>query len=392
MSFGRQFLSEWTFEPGLTYLNHGTVGATPRIVQRAHQAIREEMERHPSRFLLRDLGALQSLTRTRPRAALRDAADRVASFLGAKGDDLVFVDNITTGANAVAQSFPLERGDEILVSDLGYGGVTNAAIYAARRVGAVVKTAVIPRPITNGAMVADAFEAAVTDDTRLAIVDHVAAQTALLLPVADIVRRLRAKGVVVMVDGAHVPGAIPLDIESIGADYYVANLHKWMWTPISSGILWAAPARQTGLRSPVASWGFDGSFHEDFDTPGTRDSATHLAAPAAIDFMQSLGVEAVQAYNHRLAWDAAQYLTTTWQTRFDAPESMVPTMVTVPLPDALGSTQAEALGVRDRLLFDHQIEAPVHASGDRLWIRVSAQIYNDMSDIERLGATIAGMV
>lgn len=392
MSFGRQFLDEWSFEPGLTYLNHGTVGATPRVVQQAQQAIREEMERQPSRFLLRDLGALQSLTRTRPRAALRDAADRVAAFLGARGDDLVFVDNITTGANAVVQSFPLEAGDEVLVSDLGYGGVTNAAIFWARRAGATVKTVAIPRPITGPAMVADAFDAAVTDDTRLAIVDHVAAQTALLLPVAEIVRRLRAKGVVVMVDGAHVPGAIALDIESIGADYYAANLHKWMWTPISSGILWAAPARQPGLRCPIASWGFEGSFHEDFDTPGTRDASSHLAAPAAIDFMQRLGVEAVQAYNHRLAWDAAQHLAAAWGTTFDAPESMVPTMVTVPLPGALGSTQAEALAVRDRLLFEHHIEAPVHASGDRLWVRVSAQIYNDMSDIERLGAVIAGLV
>ena len=391
MSFGREFLREWAFEPGLTYLNHGTVGATPRVVQRAQQAIREEMERQPSRFLLRDLAALESLTRTRPRAALRDAADRVAAFLGAKGDDLVFVDNITTGANAVAQSFPLEPGDEILVSDLGYGGVTNAAIYAARRAGATVKTAVVPRPITDAAMVADAFEAAVGPRTRLAIVDHVAASTALLLPVVDIVGRLRAKGVVVMVDGAHVPGAIALDIESIGADYYVANLHKWMWTPVSSGILWAAPGRQAALHSPIASWGFEGSFAEDFDQPGTRDASSHLAAPAAIEFMKSLGVEAVQAYNHRLAWDAAQYLTATWKTTFDPPESMVPTMVTVRLPESLGSTQAEALALRDRLLFEHRIEAPIQAAGDRLWVRVSAQIYNDMTDIERLASTIAAL-
>jgi isopenicillin-N epimerase len=388
MTFGRPFLSEWSFEPDLIYLNHGTVGATPRVVQRAQQAIREEMERQPSRFLLRDVGAHTSNTRTRPRPWLRDAADRVAPFLGAKGDDLVFVDNVTTGANAILQSWPLERGDEVLVSDLAYGGVVNATKYAAGRAGATVRTAVVPRPITNAAMVAEAFEAAVTDETRLAIVDHIAASTALILPVADIVRRLRARGVVVIVDGAHVPGAIPLDIESIGADYYIANLHKWMWTPISSGILWAVPARQVSLHCPMASWGFEGSFHEKFDTPGTRDASTHLAAPAALDFMESLGVEAVQAYNHRLAWDAARHLTAQWGTTFDPPESMVPTMATVRLPERLGSTTADATEIRDRLLFEHRIEAPVHALGGALWLRVSAQIYNDMSDIERLGSTI----
>jgi isopenicillin-N epimerase len=391
MQFGRQFLSEWALEPGLTYLNHGTVGATPRVVQRAQQAIREEMERQPSRFLLRDLGAHTSNTRTRPRPYLREAADRVAGFLGATGDDLVFVDNITMGANAVLQSFPLEPGDEILVSDLGYGGVTNAATLAARRARATLTTAVVPRPITNAAMVTEAFESAVGPRTRIAIVDHVAAQTALILPVADIIARLRARGVAVIVDGAHVPGAIALDIESIGADYYIANLHKWMWTPISSGILWAPPARQAGLHCAITSWGLDGSFAEEFDTPGTRDSSAHLAAPAAIDLMERLGVDAIRSWNHRLAWDAAQYLTSAWGTTFDPPETMVPTMVTVRLPEALGSTQAEAQALRDRLLFEHRIEAPIHDASGQLWVRVSAQIYNDMSDIEQLASTILGL-
>jgi isopenicillin-N epimerase len=391
MQFGRRFLSEWMFEDGLIYLNHGTVGATPRMVMAAQQAIREDMARQPSRFVLRDLGAHTSMTRTRPRPYLREAADRVGAFLGARGDDLVFVDNVTTGVNAVAQAFPLAPGDEILVSELGYGGVTNAAIHAARRAGATVNTAVMPYPITGPDMVADAFEAAVGSRTKLAIVDHVTAQTALLLPIAEIVRRLQARGVAVLVDGAHVPGAIPLDIESIGADYYVGNLHKWMWTPISSGILWASPERQATLRAPIASWGFDGTFQEAFDTPGTRDASAHLAAPAAIDLMEQWGVEPIQRYNHRLAWTAAQHLSEAWRQPFDPPESMVATMVTVRLPASLGSTMAEAREVRDRLLFDHHIEAPVHAMKEQLWLRVSAQVYNDMSDIERLAEAVAAL-
>jgi isopenicillin-N epimerase len=389
--FGRAFLSEWGFEADLTYLNHGTVGATPRVVLRAQQAIREEMERQPSRFVLRDLGAHTSLSRTRPRAHLREAADRVARFLGARGDDLVFVDNVTTGANAVVQSFPLEPGDEILVSDLGYGGVTNAALYGARRAGATVKTVVMPYPIASAEPTIEAFDAAVGPRTRLAIVDHVAAQAALVLPIAAIVARLKARGVAVLVDGAHVPGAIGLDIEAIGADYYIANLHKWLWAPMSSGILWAAPARQAGLQSPIASWGLDAGFHQSFDTPGTRDATAHLSAPAAIDFMESLGVEAVQTWNHQLAWQAAHQLAGLWGTRFDPPETMVSTMATVRLPEALGATAAEARALRDRLLFEHRIEVPVHAAHGALWTRVSAQIYNDTSDIERLGSTVTAI-
>lgn len=391
MSFGQRFLEEWAFEPDLTYLNHGTVGATPRVVQRAQQAIREEMERQPSRFLLRDVGAHTSNTRTRPRALLREAADRVAAFLGARGDDLVFVDNVTTGVNAIVQSFPLEPGDDVLVSDLGYGGVTNAAKLAVRRAGATLTVAQVPRPITNAAMVADAIVNAAGPRTGLAIVDHIAAQTALILPVADIVARLRAKGVTVIVDGAHVPGSIALDITAIDADYYVGNLHKWMWTPISSGVLWAPPSRQAGLHCAITSWGLDGTFAEDFDTPGTRDASAHLAAPAAIDFMERLGVDAIRQWNHQLAWDAAQFLSAEWGVAFDPPESMVPTMATVRLPASLGQTQQDAQALRDRLLFEHRIEAPVMAMGGQLWVRVSAQIYNDMTDIERLGATVRRM-
>jgi isopenicillin-N epimerase len=389
--FGRAYRREWGFEDGLTYLNHGTVGATPRVVREVERAIREEMDRQPSRFVLRDLGAHTSLTRTRPRARLRDAADRVARFLGANGDDLVFVDNVTTGANAVVQSFPLEPGDEILVSDLGYGGVTNAAIHGARRAGATVKTVAMPHPIVSDAPIVDAFEHAVGPRTRLAIVDHIAAQTALILPVAAIAARLKARGVAVLVDGAHAPGSIPLAIVSVGADYYVGNLHKWLWTPMGSGILWAAPERQAGLQSPIASWGLDAGFHESFDTPGTRDAAAHLAAPAAIDFMERLGVAAVQAWNHGLAWRGAQFLADAWGTTFDPPEAMVPTMATIRLPEALGSTAAEALALRDRLLFEHRIEVPVHAARGRLWTRISAQIYNDMEDIEQLGAVVTAI-
>lgn len=387
-TFGRSMLARWPLDPEITYLNHGTVGVTPRRVMAAQQTIREEIERQPSRFILRELTAITSGRSSVPVPRLRQAADIVAPFVGAEGHDFVFTDNTTTGANAVLQSFPLQPGDEILVTDFGYGGVTNAAKFAAKRRGASVRTATMPYPIRSAADLIDTYAAAVGPNTRLAIVDHIAAQSALLFPLAAIAARLRALGVAVLADGAHAPGAIPLDLPALGVDWYVGNLHKWMWVPRSSGFLWAAPDRQNDLHPVVASWGLDAGFTTAFDGPGTRDPSAHLAAPAALAFMRELGVEAVQAYNHALAWEGAHRLAAAWRTRFDVPESMVGTMATVPLPEPFGRTRAEAVALRDGLLFDDGIEAPIHAYRDRLWVRISAQVYNDMSDIDRLAEAV----
>jgi isopenicillin-N epimerase len=388
-AFGRQFLTEFPLDPSVTYLNHGTVGVTPRRVLAAQQALRDEMERQPSRFLLRELTAPATSVgmprRETPR--LRIAAEAVAAFLGARGDDLVFVDNTTTGANAVLRSFPFEAGDEVLVTDLAYGGVVNAARYAAREKGAAVRTVTVPYPFRADA-IADAIVAGAGPRTVLAIVDHIAAESALVLPLADIARRLAARGVAVLADGAHAPGAIALDIPALGVDWYVGNLHKWMWTPRSSGILWAAPARQAQLQPTVISWGLDVDFATSFDLPGTRDPSPHLAAPAAIGLFEDWGTSDVQAYNHRLALEAARHVSARWDTEFDTPDAMIGTMATVTLPASLGSTREDAQRLRDGLLFDDGIEIPVHAYRGQLRARISAQVYNDMEDIERLAAAV----
>jgi isopenicillin-N epimerase len=392
-SFGRAMLAEFPLDPSIAYLNHGTVGVTPLRVLAAQQSIRDEIERQPSRFLLRELTA-PATSVGMPRSAtprLRVAAAEIASFLCARGDDLVFVDNATTGANAVLRSFPLTPGDEVLVTDLGYGGVINAARFATREKGATVRTVTMPWPF-RASDLADAIVEAATPRTRLAIVDHIAAEGAVILPVADIAARLHAAGVAVMVDGAHAPGAIPVDIGSLGVDWYVANLHKWMWVPRASGILWAAPERQAMLHPPVVSWGLDEGFTTTFDLPGTRDPSPHLAAPAAIALFHEWGLEAVQRYNHDLAWQAAQYVSRRWGTALETPEDLIGTMATVTLPAALGATRDDALRLRDALLFDDGIEIPVHAYRGQLRARISAQVYNDMDDMERLAAAVLARV
>jgi isopenicillin-N epimerase len=393
-TFGRPMLSQWLLDPAVTYLNHGTVGATPRRVLAAQQAIRDEIERQPSLYLLRELTGVHWGGPRHDRPRLRAAADAVAAFVGARGEDLVFVDNTTTGVNAVLRSLPLAAGEEILTTDLAYGGVVNAARYAARERGWTLRTVELPdvRPGGLGGLgpraFVEAIDGALGERTRLLIVDHITANSALVLPVAEIAARCRAKGILVLVDGAHAPGAIALDVPAIGADWYVGNLHKWAWAPRSSGILWAAPERQAGLHPTVISWGLDQGMAAEFDMPGTRDPSPYLAAPAALDFMRELGVAAVREHNHDLAWRGARRLAELWDVPFAVPESMIGTMAAVPLPEALGSMRDEAELLRDALLFADGIEVHMHAWRGRLWARISCQVYNDLADVERLGAAV----
>ena len=385
--FGRSYLSHWLLDPEITYLNHGTVGVTPRRVLDVQQRLRDEMERQPARFILRELSG-ESGRHDLPQTRLRAATERVAEFLGAAAGDLVFVQNATTGVNAVLRSFDFRPGDEILVPNLAYGAVARTAQFVARERGAVVRPVDLPFPPPDPAACVEAYVCATGPRARLAIVDHISSETALLLPVREIAAALRAQGVAVLVDAAHAPGAIPVDIPSQGVDWYVANLHKWAFAPRGCGILWAAPERQEGLRPPVISWGFEQGFPLEFDWSPTSDPTSYLSAPEGIDFLRDLGTEAVQTYDHDLVWQAGHRLAERWGTELPTPEAMIGTMISVPLPASLGSTRAEAGLLRDALLFEDRLEAGPFAHGGRLWIRIAAQVYNDMADFDRLGAAI----
>jgi isopenicillin-N epimerase len=385
--FGHTMRDAWMLDPAVTYLNHGTVGATPRRVLETQRRLRDEVERQPSRFLLRELSSTRVGVDHREPGRLRHAAEAVGRHIGAAGADLVFVDNATAGINAVLGSMDLVDGDEISVTDLAYGAILNAAAYTARKTRARVVTTAMPFPATALAL-ADAFEKGLTSRTRIAIVDHVTSESALLMPIADIAARCRARGILVLIDGAHAPGSVPVDIASLGVDFYAANLHKWAWAPRSCGILWVAPAHQERMHPPVISWGLDSGFTSEFDWVGTRDPTPALSAPDAWAYMAELGIERVRDYNHSLAWEAARYLTSRWGTPLSVMQEQVGTMVTLPLPPRFGRTKDQADRLRDALLFEDRIEAQVHACRDSLWLRVSAQIYNEMADVDELATAI----
>jgi isopenicillin-N epimerase len=302
------------------------------------------------------------------------------------------VPNVTTGLNAVLRSIPFAPGDEVVIPDLAYGAIVLAAGYAARERGATLRIVEMPFPVRDPHDIVEAIASALTPRTRLAVIDHITSQTALVLPVAAIVAECHARGVPVLVDGAHAPGSLALDIPSIGADWYVANLHKWAHAPRACGILWAAPGRQRDLHHPVVSWGFGHGFRDEFDWNGTSDPTSCLAAPEGIAILREWGFDAVLDYMHSLAWEAGCVLSDGWRTSLETPREMVGAMVTVPLSEAAGATDSDAARLRLALLVDDRIEVQLHAWRSRLWARVSAQIYNDRTDMARLAEAVSRQV
>jgi len=376
----------WPLDPAVIFLNHGSFGACPAEVLRHQAGLRAEMESEPVRFLLRELP-------DRLAAARRALAD----FVGADADDLAFVTNATSGVNAVLRSLVLSAGDELLVTDHAYNACRNALEFVAGRAGARVVVAHLPFPVGSPGVVVDAVLAAVTPRTRLALLDHVTSPTGLVLPIARLVGELAARGVEVLVDGAHGPGMLPLDLRALGAAYYSGNCHKWLCAPKGTAFLWVRRDRQAGVRPLTISHGANAPqadrsrFRLEFDWTGTGDPTAWLTVPKCIEYLGSLtegGWPALMARNRALALEARALLCAAVGTEPPCPDEMVGTLAAVRLPDGqatdLGWRQADPL---QQQLFDGWgIEVPVvrWPAPPRRLVRVSAQLYNVRDHYVRL--------
>ncbi|MDP6692129.1 MAG: aminotransferase class V-fold PLP-dependent enzyme [Alphaproteobacteria bacterium] len=376
-AFGHELRGHWPLEDGAIYLNHGTVGVTPNQVLAAQWEIKQRIEAHPARFMLRDL-----------KPGLRAAADRVAGHLGGRGEDYIFTDNATTGINAVLRSAHLRPGDEVLVTDHTYGAVANAARYACEQAGASLVTVLIPFPIADEAAALAAIESGLSDHTRIAILDHITSETGIVLPLAELVDLCHDAGAQVLVDGAHAPGTIGLDIPGLGAEWYAANLHKWLFAPRGCGVLWAREDVQPELHPAVISWRLGEGYTAEFDWTGTRDPSPFLCLPAALEFLDGLGAEAVCSYNHELAVGAAAMMADRFEGTMGAPAAMASAMALAPLPENLPAEAVEADALRDHLLYEHNIEVPIVVRAGRLWARLAAQVYCQMTDFEVLAGAV----
>lgn len=373
-------------DPGLTFLNHGSFGACPREVLDAQVEWQRQMERNPVEFLGRRSAAL-----------LRDARAALAAALVASGEQLVFIPNSTSGVNIVARSLPLAAGDEVLATDLEYGACDAAWERVCARRGAHYRRVAIPLPYRH-AEVVDRLLAAITPRTRLIFASHIASTTALILPVADLCRAARARGIATLIDGAHAPGHVPLDIDAIGADFYVGNCHKWLCAPKGAGFLHARPEHHAMLEPTVISWGYATGTggHSGFDAylgqteferhlqwQGTRDIAAWLSVPAALAFQARHDWDGVRARCHALARHALRTLTERHGLAPIAQDDDWAQMVAIPLP----ARDPEAL--RTRLYEENRIEIPVTTHAGRVFVRLSVQGYNTADDIERLLAAPA---
>jgi len=382
--------ARWTLDPSVVFLNHGSFGACPREVLEHQAALRAEMEAEPVRFLSRELDG-----------RLDQARAALGAFLGADPADLGFVPNATSGVNAVLRSHAFAAGDELLTTDHAYNACRNALEYVAERMGARVIVVPVPFPVASPEAIIDGVLARVTPRTRLALLDHVTSPTGIVLPIARLCAELGARGVEVLVDGAHAPGMVPLDLATLGATYYSGNCHKWLCAPKGSAFLWVRAERRAEVRPLTISHGANrkkpgrSRFRMEFDWTGTADPTAWLTVPAAIACVGGMlpgGWPAVMARNHALAVEARRLLCAAAGTPPACPDTMLGSLASVILP--AGATTDVVWSRPDPLqgrLFDHwHIEVPVMSwpAPPRRLIRVSAQLYNAREQFAQLAEAL----
>jgi len=359
----------------ITFLNHGSYGACPRPVFEVYQSWQRQLESQPVEFISRRMHGLMG----EARAAL-------GNFLGTAADNLIFAPNVTWAINAVVRSLSLQPGDEVLATNLEYGAVDRTWRYYCGQHGARYINQPITLPVTTPEAFVEELWAGVTERTRIIAISHITSGTALILPVAEVCRRARAAGILTVIDGAHAPGQIDLDLDRLGADFYGGNCHKWLCAPKGAGFLFARPECQEMLAPFIISWGYEADvpgpslFLDHYERTGTHDPSAYLSVPAAIAFQREHDWPRVRTACHLLLREARERiaaLTNLPQIAPDSPEWWVQ-MCTCPLP------LTDASRLKEHLWNDYQIEIPVSSRNGQTFVRVSIQAYNRPEDIDRL--------
>jgi isopenicillin-N epimerase len=370
---GRHFL----VRRDITFLNHGSYGACPAPVFEVYQRWQRELQSQPVEFLGRRLTGL-----------LAEARAHLVAYVGTQADNLVFVPNTTTGVNIIARSVPLAAGDEVLGTDHEYGAVERTWRYICDQRGAEYKRQPIALPVTSReAFVDQLWQEGVTARTRVLVVSHITSPTALIFPVAEVIRRARERGIVTVVDGAHAPSQLDLDLDSLGADFYVGNCHKWLCAPDGAAFLYVRPEHHTQLQPLVVSWGYDPDqpsaqpLQDYFGWVGTDDPSAYLSVPAAIAFQAEHDWPRVRAACHALAAQARERIAALTGLPQVCSDEWFGQMCVARLPLAEGVTREE---VHRRLWDEFQVEVPITDWGGERFVRVSIQAYNSPRDVDRL--------
>jgi isopenicillin-N epimerase len=370
-------VSGWQLDPDITYLNHGSFGALPLPVAETAARIRLEVERNPADLLVRRL-----------QGRIDEIRERVAALLGGRAADLVFVDNATSGTatvlTALAPSW--SHGDEVLTTDHCYHAVGEQLAVLAQRHGIRVVTAHVPMDVASAADVVAAIAERFTDRTRLVAIDGIASASGLHFPVADIVVAAHERGIPVLVDAAHMPGQVAVDLAATDADFWVGNLHKWVCCQRAIAVVSVNPRWQELIRPLVVSHSYAEGFQPAFDWTGTHDPVPLLSVPAALYYWEQVGWEAARAQQQELVDDGATALADALGTISPKPPGMTAAMRVVALPVELSKAAGERLS--ERLLTEHRIEVGFTTLYDTRWLRVCGQLYNTAEDYKRLGAVL----
>lgn len=380
----------WLLDRNITFLNHGSFGACPIPVLEAQTSFREQLEREPLRFFMREFEPL-----------LDNARNQLAAFLGAGEDDLAFVPNATTGVNAVLRSLYFAPGDELLTTNQEYNACRNTLNFVAEGTGAKVIVAEVPFPIESPEQIIEAIIKCVSPQTKLALLDHVVSQTGLIFPIKQLVGELANRGVDVLVDGSHAPGMVALNLDEIGAAYYTGNCHKWLCAPKGAGFLYVRRDKQNAIRPTTISHGANSPradksrFQLEFDWMGTVDPSPYLCVPVAIDFMGSLlsgGWPELRAKNHALALAGRKILADKLGLPLPCPDEMVGSMAVVPLADSQPDAVAKGgIPPLQQALWEiFKIEVPVIPWPDasKQLVRISAQLYNTLPQYQYLAKAL----
>ncbi len=368
----------WALKPEIAFLNHGSFGARPRSVMEAQIQKVREFEADPVQILDRDGPQL-----------LAHIKQSVGDFLRINPADFGLVSNATEAFNAVMRSIQWSPHDEVVMTNHGYPGINNTVNHLAKFHGFKVREVNISVPITNSDEVRSALSSALSDHTRLVVIDHITSPTALIFPVVDIVEDCKQRGVDVLIDSAHGPGMFDVSPAELGAAYYVGNLHKWVCAPTGSALLWVHPDKQEGIHPLTISNFYGEGFPEEFRWQGTRGIESWLCIPDAIEFGNQWGWDRIRRHNHDLAVWVQQLLCQRWNADSLSPldGSLLGSMVSIPLPQQAKSfSESEIFQVR--LYDEFRIEVPIFPWQDHWLIRPCCQIYNQPEEYERLANAV----
>ncbi len=388
------FKDKWNLDPNIIFLNHGSFGATPNTILEKQNEYREMMENEPVDFFVNKMPEL-----------LYASKRKLGAFVGADTNDIVFIQNTTTGVNLILNSYPCENGDEWLTTSHAYGACKNAIKHYAEKNGVILKIADVPFPVQNDNEILESISKEINSKTKLALIDHVTSATGMIFPIRKIIELLHSKGIKVIVDGAHVPGMISLDINDLDADFYVGNCHKWICAPKGSAFVFAKNEFKEWIKPLVISHfndiDIDGNSHwsNQFMWDGTHDFSQYICVGDTIDYMENLHPdkwEGIMTHNHKLAWQGAKLIADNLKIDLPLEEKYIGSMVNIPMPEGEeGFPKFNETPPLKKILFEkYKIEVPVFffPQAPTQWLRISAQLYNSIEQYEYLAESLSFII